>query len=340
MDSRAINKITIKYRFPILRLDDLRDQLRGSIVFSKIDLRSGYSRIRMLPGDERMTAFKTGRGPYEWSVMPFGFSNAPSTFTRVMTHVLKPFLGKFVVVYLDDILVYGQNMQEHLVHLRKVFETLRAESLFVNLKKCQFMSESIIFLGHVVSKEGIKVDESRVDAIATWPVPKTLFDIRSFHGMISFYRRFIKNFGTLVAPITECMKGGIFEWNAEAQNGSDFIKKKLMEAPVLALPELSKIFGVECDASGVCVGAGLSQGGKPIAFSSEKLNEVRRKYSTYDKEFYAIIRALGHWSHSLYPNEFVLFSDHEALKYLHAQHKLNSCHAKGVEFLQSLNFVI
>ena len=226
------------------------------------------------------------------------------------------------------------------MHLWQLFETLRAESHFVNLKKCQFMYESIIFLGYVVSKDGIKVDESKVDTIATWPVPKTLFDIQSFHGMISFYRRFIKNFSTLVAPITECMKGGIFKWNAEAQKSFEFIKKKMMEAPVLVLPDFSKIFEVECDASGVGVGAVLSQGGKPIAFFSEKLNEVRRKYSTYDKEFYAIIRALGHWSHYLYPNEFVLFSDHEALKYLHAQHKLNSRHAKWVEYLQSFSFVI
>lgn len=258
----------------------------------------------------------------------FGLSNAPSTFMRLMTHVFKPFMGKFAGVYLDDVLVYSQNMQEHLVHLRKVFETLMAESLFVNWKKCQFMSESIIFLGYAVSKDGIKVDESKVDAIATWPVPKTLFDIRSFHGMISFCRRFIKNFSTLVAPITVCMKGGIFKWNAEAQKSFDFTKKKLMEAPVLALPDFSKILEVECDASGVGVGAVLSQGGKPFAFFSEKLNEVRRKYSSYDKEFYAIIRALGHWSHYLYPNEFVLFSDHEALKYLQAQ--FTPCEMGGV----------
>ena len=207
VDSRAINKITIKYRFPIPRLDDMLDQLHGSSFFSKIDLRSGYHQIRMQEGDEWKTAFKTHRGLYEWLVMPFGLSNAPSTFMRLMTHVFQPFLGKFVVVYFDDILIYSRTLEEHLEHLRQVFEALKLQQLYVNLKKCSFVTDNVIFLGYVVSKAGLSVDQSKVEAIKTWPVPKTLFDIRSFHGMVSFYRRFIKDFSTLVAPITECLKG-------------------------------------------------------------------------------------------------------------------------------------
>lgn len=232
-----------------------------------------------------------------------------------------PFLGKFAVVYFDDILIFSRTLQEHLKHLRQVFETLKLQQSYVNLKKCSFVTESVIFLGYVVSKDGLSVDQSKVDAIKTWPMPKTPFDIRSFHGMVSFYRRFIKGFSTLVAPITECLKGGKFSWNDLAQGSFEEIKKKLTEAPVLALPNFQLTFQVECDASGVGIGAVLSQEGRPVSFFSEKLNDAKRKYSTYDKELYVVVRALQHSSHYLLPNEFVLFSDHEALKYLSALNK-------------------
>jgi hypothetical protein len=281
IDSRAVNKITIRYRFPIPRLDDLLDQLYGAVIFSKIDLRSGYHQIRMRPGDEWKTAFKTREGLYEWMVMPFGLSNAPSTFMRLMNHVFKPFIGLFVVVYFDDILVYSKSQQDHMEHLYQVFQTLRKQKLYVNLKKCHFLTDSLVFLGYVVSAEGIKMDPSKIEAIISWPVPKSLHDIRSFHGLASFYRRFIRSFSSIIAPITECLKGGKFQWNEEAQKSFELIKKKVTEAPVLILPDFSKLFEVDCDASGVRIGDVLSQEGKPIAFFSEKLNESRRKYSTY-----------------------------------------------------------
>jgi hypothetical protein len=294
----------------------------------------------MRPGDEWKTAFKTREELYEWMVMPFGLSNAPSTFMRLMNHVFKPFIGLFVVVYFDDILVYSKSQQDHMEHLYQVFQTLRKQKLYVNLKKCHFLTDSLVFLGYVVSAEGIKMDPSKIEAIISWPVPKSLHDIRSFHGLASFYRRFIRSFSSIIAPITECLKGGKFQWNEEAQKSFELIKKKVTEAPVLVLPDFSKLFEVDCDASGVGIGAVLSQEGKPIAFFSEKLNESRRKYSTYDKEFYAIIHALDHWSHYLLPNEFLLHSDHEALKYLNSQQKLNSRHASWGEFLQPYSFSI
>lgn len=340
VDSRAVNKITIKYRFPIPRLDDLLDQLYGATIFSKIDLRSGYHQIRMREGDEWKTAFKTRDGLFEWMVMPFGLSNAPSTFMRLMNHVFKHFIGHFVVVYFDDILVYSKNQEQHLEHLCQVFEVLRKQKLYVNLKKCQFLTNSLVLLGYVVSNEGIMVDPSKIEAITSWSTPNSLHDIRSFHGLASFYRRFIKGFSTIISPITECLKGGTFTWNDEAQRSFELIKKKMTEAPIIALPDFNKVFEVDCDASNVGIGAVLSQEGKPIAFFSEKLNGARRKYSTYDKEFYAIIRALSHWRHYLISKEFLLFSDHEALKYINGQHKLNSRHAKWVEFLQAYTFLI
>ncbi|GKC15225.1 putative CCCH-type zinc finger family protein [Tanacetum coccineum] len=308
IDSRAVNKITIKYHFPIPRLDDLLDQLHGSTIFSKIDLRSGYHQIRMRPGDEWKTAFKTRDGLYEWMVMPFGLSNAPSTFMRLMNQVFKPFIGHFVVVYFDDILIYSSSLEQHLSHLRQIFSVLRAQKLYANGKKCHFLVTEVTFLGYIVTGSGIKMDPAKVKAIISWPTPFTIHNIRSFHGLASFYRRFIQNFSSMIAPLTECMKGGRFTWTSEASKAFDILKAKSNQ--------------------------------RPIAFFSEKLNDARRKYSTYDKEFYGIVRTLDTWRHYLLSNKFVLFSDHEALKFINGQHKLKPRHAKWVEFIQAFPFVI
>ncbi|KAJ9543245.1 hypothetical protein OSB04_022952 [Centaurea solstitialis] len=340
IDSRAVNKITIKYRFPIPRFEDLLDQLHGASIFSKIDLRSGYHQIRMRPGDEWKTAFKTRDGLYEWMVMPFGLSNAPSTFMRLMNHVFKDLIGRCVVVYFDDILVFSQDITQHIRHLRDVFSILQNQKLFANQAKCHFLSREVLFLGYIVSGNGIRMDESKVEAITTWPTPTSVHEVRSFHGLASFYRRFIRNFSSIVAPITDCIKGSQFAWSLAASNAFEELKKKVTQAPVLALPNFQVAFQVECDASGVGIGGVLSQDSRPIAFFSEKLNEARQKYSTYDKEFYAIIRSLEYWRHYLLPGEFVLYSDHQALRFINGQHKLNPRHAKWVEYLQDFSFVI
>ncbi|GJS91779.1 RNA-directed DNA polymerase [Tanacetum coccineum] len=184
------------------------------------------------------------------------------------------------------------------------------------------------------------MDPAKVKATISWPTPSTILDIRSFHGLASFYRRFIQNFSSIIAPLTECMKGGRLTWTSEAAKAFDILKAKVTEAPVLALPNFDEVFQVECDASGVGIGGVLSQTQRPIAFFSEKLNDVRRKYSTYDKEFYVIVCSLDTWRHYLLSNEFVLFSDHEALKFINGQHKLKPRHAKWVEFIQAFSFVI
>ena len=213
VDCRAINNITIRYRHPIPRLDDMLDELSGAVVFSKVDLRSGYHQIRMKLGDEWKTAFKTMFRLYEWLVMPFGLTNAPSTFMRLMNEVLRAFIGKLVVVYFDDILIYSKSMDEHVAHLRAVFNALRDACLFGNLEKCTFCTARVSFLGYVVTPQGIEVDQAKVETIQGWPVPTTITHVRSFLGVAGFYRCFVKDFSTIAAPLNALtMKGVPFSW--------------------------------------------------------------------------------------------------------------------------------
>uniref|UniRef100_A0A2N9F015 Reverse transcriptase domain-containing protein n=1 Tax=Fagus sylvatica TaxID=28930 RepID=A0A2N9F015_FAGSY len=336
VDCRAINNITVKYRHPIPRLDDMLDELHGSCVFTKIDLKSGYHQIRMKEGDEWKTAFKTKYGLYEWLVMPFGLTNAPSTFMRLMNHVLRAFIGRFVVVYFDDILIYSKNLEEHVMHLKSVLEILRKEKLFANLKKCTFCTDKLVFLGFVVSKRGIEVDEEKVKAIQEWPTPTTISQVRSFHGLASFYRRFVRDFSSLATPLTEVIKKNVpFKWGKEQEKAFNLIKEKLTNAPLLVLPNFAKTFEIECDASGIGIGAVLMQEGRPVAYFSEKLSGAALNYPTYDKEMYALVRALENWQHYLWPKEFVIHTDHESLKHLKGQQRLNKRHAKWVEFIET-----
>ncbi|GKB47908.1 putative nucleotidyltransferase, ribonuclease H [Tanacetum coccineum] len=296
VDSRAINKITMRYRFPIPRLDDLLDQISGATIFTKLDLKSGYYQIRLRPGDEWKTAFKTREGLYEWLVMPFGLSNAPSTFMRVMNQLFRPFIGKFVVVYFDDILIYSASFNEHVTHVRQVLTLLRKDSFYAATKKCVFMTPKVLFLGYVVSGDGIQVDESKVAAVQEWPTPTTITEVWSFHGLASFYRRFIPNFSSIMAPLTDCMKGKSFVWTEEAELAFQVVKEKLTTTPILILPDFSKVFELHTDAS-------------------------KSRYTTYDLEFYAVVQAVKHWRHYLFHKEFVLFTDHDSLRHIHTQDK-------------------
>ncbi|KAK1602548.1 hypothetical protein QYE76_037397 [Lolium multiflorum] len=341
VDCRAINNITIRYRHPIPRLEDMLDELSGAAMFSKIDLRSGYHQIRMKEGDEWKTAFKTKFGLYEWLVMPFGLTNAPSTFMRLMNHVLREFIGKFVVVYFDDILIYSRNESDHIIHIRHVLQVLRDNQLYGNLEKCTFCKDKVIFLGYVVSKHGVEVDESKIEAIQNWPTPMNVSQVRSFHGLAGFYRRFVPNFSTIAAPLNDLTKKGVvFEWGAAQDHAFDELKRLLTSAPLLALPDFNKQFEIECDASGIGIGGVLMQEGRPIAYFSEKLSGAKLNYPIYDKELYALIRVLEVWQHYLWPKEFIIHSDHEALKYLKAQSTLHKRLAKWVEFIESFPYII
>ena len=212
-DCCAVNNTTIKYRSPIPRLDDMLDELHGSTMFSKIDLKSGNHQIRIKEGDEWKTTFKTKFGLYKWLVMSFGLTNAPSTFMRLMNHVLGDCIGKFVVVYFDDILVYSTSIESHIHRFREVLLVLRKNQLFSNVDKCTFCVDSVVFLGFIVNKNGVHVDPSKIQAIQEWPTPKNVGEVRSFHGLASFYRRCVPNFSSLASPLNELVKkDATFHW--------------------------------------------------------------------------------------------------------------------------------
>nr|GEX16473.1 hypothetical protein [Tanacetum cinerariifolium] len=219
---------------------DLIDKLHGSAVFSKIDLRSGYHQIRMRPEDELKTAFKTRDGLYEWMVIPFGLSNAPSTFMRLMNHVFKPFIGHFVAVYFVDILVFSSDIDQHLWHLNKVFMVLRDQKLYANKQKCHFLSQEVTFLGFLISQYDIRMDHQKVNSILSWPTPTSINDIQCFHRLASFYWCFIKRLCSLIAPMTDCMKGGKFWWTKEAEDEFATLNQRVTQAPCLALPNFNE----------------------------------------------------------------------------------------------------
>jgi hypothetical protein len=255
VDCRSINAITVRYCHPISRLDDMLAELSGSIIFTKIDLRSGYHQIRMKLGDEWKTTSKTKTGLYEWLVMPFDLTNAPSTFMRLMNHVSRAFIGNFVVVYFDDILIYSKSFDEHLDHIREVLAISWEEKLYGNIAKCTFCTDRVVFLGFVVSVDGIQVDEEKVKAIKDWPTPVNVSQVQSFHGLAGFYRRFVKDFSTIAAPLNNLTKKDVpFKWSDEQDQAFNELKANLCEALLLQLPDFGKMFEIECDASGIGIG--------------------------------------------------------------------------------------
>jgi hypothetical protein len=255
-DSREINKITIRYRFPLPRMDDLMDCLSGAKFFSKIDLKRGYHHIRMREGDEWKMTFKMNEG----LVMPFGLTNAPSTFRRLINEVLKDFIGKFIIVYLDDILIFSKTEAENLKHLAAVMRRLHQEKLLINMKKSSFMRTKLIYLGFVITANELKMDPEKIKVIKDWPSPKSVFEVRSFHGLARFYRKFIRNFSGISAPMMDTMKKRhkYFHWMEEMEKSFNLLKKKITEQPILVFPDFSKTFQVKCDVSGFSIGAVLS----------------------------------------------------------------------------------
>ncbi|GJU36235.1 putative reverse transcriptase domain-containing protein [Tanacetum coccineum] len=303
IDYRELNKLTIKNRYPLPRIYDLVDELQGSQFFSKIDLRSGYHQLRVHEDDIPKTAFRTRYGHFEFTVMPFGLTNAPAIFMDLMNRVCRPYLDKFMIVFIDDILIYSKTQEEHVEHLR-----------------------------HVINGNGIHVDPSKIEVVKNWKAPRTPTEVRSFLGLAGYYRRFIENFSKIAKSLTILtQKSKTFDWGEEQELAFQTLKDKLCNAPVLALPDGPEDFVVYCDASGIGLGCVLMQRGKVIAYASRQLKIHEKNYTTHDLELGAVVFALKIWRHYLYGTKSVIYTDHKSLQHIFSQKELNMRQRRWIE---------
>ncbi len=337
VDYRLLNNQTVKNRLALPRIDELLDRLHSAKVFSKLDLTSGYHQIAIRTEDIPKTAFRTRYGHYEYKVLPFGLTNAPATFQRLMNDIFQDVVDDFVVVYLDDILVYSENPQQHEEHLRKVLDRLRQHSLKAKPSKCSFFQEEVEYLGHRVGYGKLRPTEDLTKAIHQFPVPHTTKQLQSFLGLANYYRRFVPNFSSIAAPLTALTGKTRFIWNDTAQKTFEHLKHLLTSTPCLLIPNPNKPFTVETDASDTGIGAVLTQDGHPVAFESAKFTEAEKRYPVHDKELAAVIHACRKWRPFLLGTAFTVLTDHRSLTHFFQQPSLNSRQQRWQEFLVDYN---
>ena len=348
VDYRKLNAITIKNRYPLPLTQELIDQLAGATVFSKLDLRWGYNNLRIREGDQWKAAFRTSRGLFEPVVMNFGLTNAPATFQHMMNDLFRDLQGVYVIVYLDDILIFSKDRTSHTEHVREVLRRLKENDLFCKPEKCEFYRESVEYLGMIIGRGTVSMDPGKVEAILKWPAPQRLSDVQAFVGFANFYRRFISGFSKLAQPLTQLMrKDSPWTWSEQQQQAFDALKQTFTSAPILVMADMSKPFILEADASDYATGAVLSQRQSdgevhPVAFYSKTLNSAERNYDIYDKELLAIIRALDEWRHYLEGGEHPIdiISDHKNLLYFATARTLTRRQARWSLFLSRFHFTI
>nr|GEZ01569.1 putative reverse transcriptase domain-containing protein [Tanacetum cinerariifolium] len=334
IDYRELNKLTVKNRYPLPRIDDLFDQLQGSSVYSKINLRSGYHQLRVREEDIPKTTFRTRYGHYEFQDMPFGLMNAPTVFMDLMNRVCKPYLDKFVIVFIDDIRIYSKDEKEHEEHLKAILELLKKEELYAKFSKCEFWIPKVQFLDHVIDSQGIHVDPAKIESVKNWASPKSTTKIHQFLGLAGYYRRFIEGFSKVAKPMTKLtQKKVVFEWGDKQEAAFQLLKQKLCSAPILALPEGSEDFIIYSDASNKGLGAVLMQREKVISYASRQLKIHEKNYMTHDLELGAVVFALKIWRHYLYGTKCTVFNDHKSLQHILDQKELNMRQRRWLELL-------
>jgi hypothetical protein len=341
VDYRALNAITVKDKYPLPRIDELFDVMRGATIFTSLDLAQGYHQVRIQEQHIHRTAFRTRFGLYEFTVLPFGLTNAPPTFMRLMHSILGPYLDKFVVVFLDDICIFSSNAEDHLHHIDTVLKTLAAHNLKVKLSKCSFGRQELEFLGHLISRQGVRPDPRKLQAVRDWPIPKDTTEVRQFLGFTNFYRKFVKDFSTIAAPLTDLTKSTVpFRWDVDTQSSFDALKNALCSAPVLVLPHTGPdaTFTLYTDASTFAVGAVLLQEHNsalhPVAFESRKLNPHERNYPVHELELLAVVHGLRTFRHYLEGcKRFNTVTDHDTLRHFFGQKDLSRRQARWLEFL-------
>jgi hypothetical protein len=341
VDYRPLNAVTIKNKYSLPRIDVLFDQLVGVKVFSKIDLRSGYHQIKIRANDIPKTAFSTRYGLYEYLVMSFGLTNALAYFMYLINSVFMPELDKFVVVFIDDILVYSKNEAEHAEHLHIVLQRLRYHRLYAKLSKYDFWLKEIKFLGHTISQDGVSVDPEKVQEVMDWKPPTTVRQIRSFLGLAGYYRRFIPDFSRIAKPMTELLKKGVkYEWSQKCEDAFHTLRQHLTTAPMLAQPDNTKPFEVYCDASGNGLGCVLMQDNRVIAYASRALRPHEQNYPTHDLELAAVVHALKIWRHYLMGTHCNNYTDHNSLKYIFTQADLNMRQIRWLELIKEYDLEV
>ena len=331
IDYRALNSQTIQNRYALPRIDELFDRLHGAKVFSKLDLISDYYQIVIKSKDRYKTAFRTRYDHYEFNVMSFGLTNASITFQILMNDIFRDLLDICVIVYLDDILVYSKNKDEHEQHLRQVLQCLKDNQLYARLSKCTFFTNSIEYLGHIVDGDDLRSNPQLVQALMNFPQSRILKELQSFLGLANYYRKFIANFSQIALSLTDATRNNMqnnlrsIEWMESMQTAFDALKKALTSASCLALPDPDGEFEVTTDASedAKTVGAILMQNDHPVAYESTKLNSHQLNYLIHDKEMCAIMHALERWRSFLLERYFKIYTDHRSLVHFKTQSNLN-----------------
>jgi hypothetical protein len=278
-------------------------------------LKSGYHQVSIELSDVWKTAFKAKEGLFEWFFMPFGLMNAPATFMRLMDDILCPFTNSFVVVYLDDIMIFNQTWEEDLHDIRKVLQTLWKHKLKANLEKCTFGMTQVQYLGYIIDERGVDVDPTKIQVIQDWPAPTTLTELHNFLDLANFYCKFMLGFSHITWPLSEVTKGGEKEKLCWSESFTE-LKHHLCCALVLTLPDLQRPFEIETDASDYAIGVVITQHRHVVEYHSETLSDIVRKYPTYDKEMYSIVQAYRQWKHYILGKEMIIHTDHQPLQFI------------------------